>query len=145
MMSIDHLREMVSVDIKIDETDLTTESLKTPQLHNKYLVLYENSKLELQKLQFQEKTLKRDKWLYYTGKMGDDDLNRKNWEPFDHNILKTDIPMFLDADPDIQQIKAKISLQVSIATYLESVIKIIVGRQWNIKSAIEWIKFTQGI
>ena len=144
-MNIDELREMVNNDIKINENDLNTESLKTPQLHNKYLVLYENSKLELEKLQFQERTLKRDKWLYYTGKMGDDDLKRNNWEPFEHSILKTDIPMFLDADLDIQKIRAKLSIQKSVSSYLEEVIKIITGRQWNIKSAIEWIKFTQGI
>ena len=144
-MDIESLREMVKNDIKIDETDLNSESLRTPQLHNKYLVLYENSKLELEKLQFMEKTLKRDKWLFYTGKMGDEDLERKGWEPFEHNILKTDIPMFLDADPDMQQIRAKISLQSSVVSYLEDVIKIVTGRQWNIKSAIEWIKFTQGV
>tara|TARA_X000001388_G_scaffold24304_1_gene16805 strand:+ start:12537 stop:12971 length:435 start_codon:yes stop_codon:yes gene_type:complete len=144
-MNIEQLREMVDVDIKIDENDLNTESLKTPQLHNKYLIFYENAKLQLEKYEFQEKTLKRDKWLYYTGKMGDDDLKRNDWEPFEHTILKTDIPMFIDADMDIQRIRAKISLQNSMVSYLEQVIKIITGRQWNIKSAIEWIKFTQGI
>ena len=144
-MNIEQLREMVSVDIKINENDLNTESLNTPQLHNKYLVIYENSKLELEKLEFQEKILKRDKWLYYAGKMGDDDLKRKSWDAFEHNILKTDIPMFLDADVDLQKIRAKISLQTSLVSYVEQVIKIITGRQWNIKSAIEWIKFTQGI
>jgi hypothetical protein len=144
-MNIEQLREMVDVDIKIDENDLNTESLKTPQLHNKYLIFYENAKLELEKYEFQEKTLKRDKWLYYTGKMGDDDLKSKGWDPFEHTILKTDIPMFLDADADLQKIRAKISLQKSVTSYLEQVIKIIMGKQWNIKSAIEWIKFTQGI
>ena len=144
-MNIESLREMVKKDVQIDETDLNSESLKTPQLHNKYLVMYENAKLELEKLEFQEKILKRDKWLFYTGKMGEDDLSSRGWEPFEHNILKTDIPMFLDSDPDIQQIRAKISLQTSVVSYLEQVIKIITGRQWNIKSAIEWIKFTQGI
>lgn len=144
-MNIESLRDMVEKDIKIDETDLNSESLRTPQLHNKYLVLYQNSQLQLEKLEFEEKVLKRDKWLYYSGKMGEDDLNRHQWEPFEYNILKTDIPMFIDSDGDMQKIRAKISLQKSIATYLEEVIKIIVGRQWNIKSAIEWIKFTQGI
>ena len=144
-MNIESLREMVKKDIQINESDLNAESLRTPQLHNKYLVLYENSKLELEKLQFQEKIIKKDKWLFYTGKMGQEDLEEKGWEPFEHNILKTDIPMFLDSDPDLQQIRAKISLQVSVVSYLESVVKIIIGRQWNIKSAIEWIKFTQGI
>ena len=136
---------MVKADIRIDETDLNSESLKTPQLHNKYLVMHENSKLELEKLSFQEKVMKRDKWLYYSGKMGDDDLKRNNWDPFEHVILKTDIPMFLDSDIEMQQIRAKISLQTSVVSYLEQVIKIITGRQWNIKSAIEWIKFTQGV
>lgn len=144
-MNIESLREMVKKDVIINETDLNSESLKTPQLHNKYLILLENAKLEQQKLEFQEKTLRRDKWLYYTGKMGDEDLTERSWQPFEYNVLKTDIPMFLDADPDLQQIKAKISLQKSAVSYLEEVIKIINGRQWNIKSAIEWIKFTQGV
>jgi len=144
-MDIETLRNMVKADIGIDETDLNSESLKTPQLHNKYLVMHENSKLELEKLSFQEKVMKRDKWLYYSGKMGDDDLKRNNWDPFEHVILKTDIPMFLDSDIEMQQIRAKISLQTSVVSYLEQVIKIITGRQWNIKSAIEWIKFTQGV
>ena len=144
-MDIETLRNMVKADIGIDETDLNSESLKTPQLHNKYLVMHENSKLELEKLSFQEKVMKRDKWLYYSGKMGDDDLKRNKWDPFEHVILKTDIPMFLDSDIEMQQIRAKISLQTSVVSYLEQVIKIITGRQWNIKSAIEWIKFTQGV
>ena len=144
-MNIDELGEMVSTDIKINENDLNTESLNITKIHNKYMVLYENSKLEQEKIEFQEKTLRRDKWLYYTGKMGDDDLNRKGWDPFEHTILKTDIPMFLDADADLQKIRAKISLQKSVTSYLEQVIKIIMGKQWNIKSAIEWIKFTQGM
>lgn len=144
-MNIESLRDMVEKDVKIDETDLNSESLRTPQLHNKYLVLYQNSQLQLEKLEFEEKILKRDKWLYYSGKMGEDDLNRHKWEPFEYTILKTDIPMFIDSDSDMQKIRAKISLQKTMTNYLEEVIKIVVGRQWNIKSAIEWIKFTQGI
>ena len=136
---------MVKSDLVINENDLHTESLNTPQLHNKYLIFHENSKLELEKHEFQEKILKRNKWLYYTGKLGDDDMKRLNWEPFDYTILKTDIPMFLDSDEDMQKIRAKISLQKSLVDYLEEVVKIVSSRQWNIKSAIEWIKFTQGI
>jgi|TARA_R100001377_G_scaffold84592_1_gene68503 hypothetical protein len=144
-MNIESLRTMVQLDLEIDESNLHTESIKTPQLHNKYLVFYQNSKLELEKLELEEKILKKDKWLYYTGKIGQDDLESYGWEPFDYNILKTDVPMFIDADKDIQKIRAKNSLQRMLVDYLENVIKIITGRQWSIKSAIEWIKFTQGI
>ena len=78
-MNIESLREMVKTDVQNDETDLNSESLKTPQLHNKYLVLFEDAKLQLEKLEFQLRSLKRDKWLYYTGKMGEEDLLDKAW------------------------------------------------------------------
>ena len=106
-MNIESLRTMVQLDLEIDESNLHTESIKTPQLHNKYLVFYQNSKLELEKLELEEKILKKDKWLYYTGKIGQDDLESYGWEPFDYNILKTDVPMFIDADKDIQKLFTK--------------------------------------
>ena len=84
-MNIESLRTMVQLDLEIDESNLHTESIKTPQLHNKYLVFYQNSKLELEKLELEEKILKKDKWLYYTGKIGQDDLESYGWEPFDYN------------------------------------------------------------
>lgn len=54
-MNIESLRTMVQSDLEIDESNLHTESIKTPQLHNKYLVFYQNSKLELEKLELEEK------------------------------------------------------------------------------------------
>ena len=144
-MNVQDIRKMVESDLIIDESNLHEESLKTPQLHNKYLVYLENSKLDLQMLIFEEKKLKKLKWLYYTGKLGEEDLQNMNWEPFEYNILKTDIPIFLDSDEDLTKIKAKIEIQRSLVNYLEEVIKIVNSRQWNIKSAIEWIKFTQGV
>ena len=56
-MNIESLRTMVQSDLKIDESNLHTESIKTPQLHNKYLVFYQNSKLELQKLELEQKNV----------------------------------------------------------------------------------------
>jgi len=144
-MNVQDIRKMVESDLIINESNLHEESLKTPQLHNKYLVYLENSKLDLQMLIFEEKKLKKLKWLYYTGKLGEEDLENMNWEPFEYNILKTDIPIFLDSDEDLTKIKAKIEIQRSLVNYLEEVIKIVNSRQWNIKSAIEWIKFTQGV
>ena len=49
-MNLNEIREMVSNDIIIDETNLDQESLKTPQLHNKYLIFFSDEKLILKKL-----------------------------------------------------------------------------------------------
>lgn len=143
-MNINELYEMVKEDLEIDKTELDIESLRTPQLHNKYLILYSQEKLKLEQLLSQRKITRRDKWLYYTGKMSEEELESRGWEPFDLVILKTDVDRFIDADDVIIKLGAKIILQQELTNYLESIVKIISNRQWNIRAALDWIKFTQG-
>ena len=38
-MNLEEIQDLVEKDLKIDDTELDIESLKTPQLHNKYLKL----------------------------------------------------------------------------------------------------------
>tara|TARA_R100000657_G_C4666048_1_gene109977 strand:+ start:395 stop:829 length:435 start_codon:yes stop_codon:yes gene_type:complete len=142
-MNLSELYDMVKVDLKIDETELDKESLNTPVLHNKYLVFHGNEKLKLHKLNSDLKIQKRDKWLYYTGKMSQEELDERNWEPFDLVVLKTDIDKFIESDRDLITLQSKIKYQEQIVDYLESVIKIVSNRQWNIRAALDWIKFTQ--
>tara|TARA_R110002012_G_scaffold285033_1_gene476009 strand:+ start:798 stop:1232 length:435 start_codon:yes stop_codon:yes gene_type:complete len=144
-MNLSDLYEMVQQDLEIDKTELDTESLKTPQLHNKYLIMYSQEKLKLEQLLSEKKIKRKNKWLYYTGKMSEEQLRFYGWEPFDLNILKTDVDRFIDSDDDIIKLSAKITLQQEIVDYLEGVIKVISNRQWNIKAALDWIKFTQGV
>ena len=60
------------------------------------------------------------------------------------NILKTDIDKFIDSDDDIIKLSNRILLQKEKVNYLENVVKIINNRQWSIRSAIDWLKFTSG-
>ena len=143
-MNIEELRKMVSDDLVMDKTELDIESMKTPQIHNKYLVMYTDEKLILGKLESDLNILKRDKWLYYTGKMSPEQLKDRGWDTFDLNILKTDIEKFLGADEDLIKLANRILFQKEKVNYLESVIKIINNRQWNIRAAIDWLKFTNG-
>ena len=48
-MNLSELRQMVSEDMAIDDTELDIESLRTPQLHNKYLNLFHDERLILTK------------------------------------------------------------------------------------------------
>jgi hypothetical protein len=104
-----------------------------------------DEKLVLESLESKYKILKRDKWLYYSGKLSAEELKQKGWEPFDLNILKQDIDRFIDSDIDIINLGNKIFLQKEKVNYVESVIKIISNKIWNIRSSIEWIKFSQGL
>lgn len=144
-MNIDQIKIQAELDTAIDVNHLDEESTKIPQIHNKYLCILMDEKLVLESLDSKLKVLKRDKWLYYSGKMSDEELKQKGWQPFDLSILKQDLDRFIDSDSDVINLSHKVYLQREKVNYVESVVKIIAGKMWSIKSAIDWIKFTQGI
>lgn len=143
-MNLSEYRQMVDVDLNINQTDLDTESLRTPQLHSKYLNFLSDEKLILSKLDGEYRVIKKYKWLYYTGKLSQEELEQFKWQPFQLSILKTDIDKFMDADEDIQKIYSRMQYRKTVVDYLDSIIKIISNRQWNIRAAIDWLKFTNG-
>jgi hypothetical protein len=131
-------------DSKIDNTELADESLKIPQLHSKYYKMYLAERLQCKKMKSEFKQLYRTKFEYYNGTISDEELNDLGWEPFALRVLKADIPIYIDADSDLITLQSKIDIQEEKVNFLESAIKSLTARGYNIKSAIEWIKFTQG-
>jgi len=143
-MNLSEIKTMVEEDMVIDDTELDIESIRTPQIHNKYLNLFHDEKLILVKMEEEYKKLYRVKWEYFTGKIDEYTLKEYGWEPFQLNILKSDIDKYLDSDTDLSLLRMKVSFSKEKVSYLESVIKIINNRQWNIRSAIDWRKFISG-
>jgi len=143
-MNIDLIKAQAEVDTLIDANHLDDESSRVPQIHNKYLCILMDEKIILESLDSKLKILRRDKWLYYSGKLSEAELKRKGWEPFELNILKQDIDRFIDSDLDIINCGTKVFLQKEKVNYVESVVKLISNKIWNIRASIDWIKFTQG-
>jgi hypothetical protein len=144
-MNIERIREMVEIDLKMDGTELADESVRIPQLHGKYLNIHHDESLVLRKYDTDYKILRKQKWEYYNGKMSEADLKALGWEPFNHRILRQDMDVYMDADPDLLKIQNKIDLQKQKVEYLDAIIKGINNRQWTIRNAIEWRKFMSGV
>ena len=140
-MDLNELQNDVERDLKIDDTELDLESIRTPQLHNKYLKHYTKYSLQLKKAQDDYKELYRIKWEYYTGKA---EPAVYQAQPFDLKILKSDVGIYLDADKDLQEVGQKEAYLAAVVTYLEKVLREINNRNWNIRNAIEWKKFIHG-
>ena len=140
-MTLEELQAQADKELVIDDTELDTESLKTPILHNKYLQYYNKFNLLLKKSQWEERTLQREKWEYYTGKSDPEVYKQK---PFDLKVLKNDVHIYINSDEDIQKIQAKIEYQSAIVSYLEQILRILNNRSFTIKNAIEWRRFTSG-
>ena len=140
-MDLEQLQELVDKDLKINDTELDLEALKTPQLHNKYMKYLTKFKLMLSRAETEYNTLKRSKWEYYTGKAPADVYAEK---PFDLKILKTDLDKYLDSDEELQRQKQKVDYLQTTVDFLDRTIRQISNRGFLIKDAIDWRKFTSG-
>jgi hypothetical protein len=144
-MHLDKIKEMAEKDLPIDDTELGTESVRIPQLHNKYLVIFHDERLTLRKAQADYRTLRRDKWEYYTGKMSQERLKELGWEPFQSKILRNDLDIYLESDKQLSDFQSKIEYQQEKVDYLEGILKGIAQRHWIIRNALEWKKMMMGI
>lgn len=147
MMDLQEILAMWEVDCEIHEMKLDTASRDTPKLHAKYLNLLSNYRLMLKRAEFKQKELLKDKWLYYNGKMSEEEVKEKNWkpDPFDGlKVLKGEMDYYYDADPEIQKSEEKISYYKTVIDTLSEIVEHVKWRHQNIKNIIEWKKFQSG-
>ena len=140
-MTLDELQAKAEKDLKIDDTELDLESLKTPQLHSQYLKTYSTYALMLKKAEGDYSKLHIKKWLFFTGKAEPEEYKEKN---FDLKVLRQDVDKFIDSDDEIIKLRQKIEYLKQICHYCESTLKQINNRTFQIKNAIEWHKFQSG-
>jgi hypothetical protein len=143
-MTIEELYEMWAQDSTIDETNISRESANIPKLHNKYFKMYVDEGLRLRKQKADYKQLVKLKGEYYRGELDIAELQQYGWEPQPLKILKADIPTYIDADKDIVNMSLKIGLQEEKVGYLESIIKMISNRGFQLKTIVDWERFRTG-
>jgi len=143
-MTLDELRKEIARDVRLDEAAMDLESLKIPQLHSKYLNFLTDERLVLSKIKHELSVLYRSKWEYYTGKMSQEELLARGWEPFALKILRNDLDVYLESDDDLAKLRQRIEYQSEKISLLEEIIKELNNRHWKIRNAIEWRKFTNG-
>ena len=140
-MDLEKLQELADKDLKINETELDLESLRLPQLHNKYMKHLTKFKLLLSKAEADLATTKKVLWEYYTGKA---DASVYAEKPFNLKILKQDVDKYIEADEEYIKAKQKVDYLNVTVDFLDRTMRQINGRDWNIRNAIEWRKFTSG-
>jgi len=144
-MKLEQIQTEWAADSKIDKTELGDESLKIPQLHSKYFKIYSDEKSRYSQLQHDYNKLHKLKHEYYAGTMSEETLSELGWEPQHLKILRADISMYINGDNAVIAQKQKIDLQETKLEFLESIIKSLSNRGFQVKTAVDWIKFTQGL
>jgi len=140
-MTLEELQEIAEKDLKINDIELDIASLQTPQIHNKFLKFLTKFKLLLVRAEDEFRTIKRDKWEYYTGKS---DPQVYVLKPFHLKILKADVGQYIEADPEWQKANQKVKYLEAVVDFLDRSLRQISNRTFTIKNAIDWKRFTSG-
>ena len=145
-MKLSDLQELWANDSLIDELNLGKEASKVPQLHSKYLSLLGTSRLAVRKAESEYLKLRRIKWRYYRGELTQQELIELKWDQWQGiKPIKNEMDEFLSTDSDLITLLDKLEYLKTIHGMLESILKSIHSRTWDIKNGIEWTKFTNGM
>lgn len=128
-------------------SDLSEESIRTPTLHCKYLQMLSVAKLELKRAENQQKRLLKDKWIWYNGKMSEEEMKERKWEPDPFNglkIMKGDMNYYYESDPEIQRSEERIVYFKTIIDTLKDIVDSLKWRHQTIKNCIDWKRFEVG-
>ena len=146
MLQLNDILEQWKTDSLI-EMPLDESSQKTPKLHSKYLELLSLAKFQLKKAEMEQKTLLKEKWLYYNGKLSEEEITEKGWSPDPFNglkILKGEMDYYYDADPEIQKSEEKIEYYKNTVSVLTEIVDTIKWRHQTIGNMIKWKVFESG-
>lgn len=144
-MNLEDIQESWNNDCAIDDDHLDKESVRTPNLHAKYLNFLITFKLKAAKAKKEYSTLRTKKFRYYRGEMSKGELADEGWSQWQGvKPLKNEMEEFLEGDGDLADAQLKIEYLDSIVSYLESIMHQIKSRDWQIRNSIEWKKFISG-
>jgi hypothetical protein len=143
MLDLETIQSMWVKDSKMDPDNLHTESLNIPILHAKYYDLYNNITLLRKKADQQRKNIRHERYEYFSGK-ADPEVYIDN--PFPKKIRDKDtLQKYLDADEKLSGVSLKIEYYDVMLKYLEEILKQLSQRTYQIKNAIEFMRFSAGL
>jgi ethanolamine utilization cobalamin adenosyltransferase len=161
-MNIEDLMDMIAVDIgkpvRRDYTDW--ESSRIPALHAKYRKILYFEKLEYERMKAAMMPVLRYKKEYYGGKC-EPEVYKK--QPFNlklegkitktrikdgiliPEIIKDELGMYVEADPDVIKLKELLTAQLEKVEYLKDMLEDIRKRSFHISNIINTQRFKHGL
>ena len=130
-------------DSVIDSTEPGKEIIRIPILHNKYNIFLSSHNLAAKKSIIDYNKMRKLKWMYYNGKLSNEELDKFGWEQFPFT-LKQDLSTYMDGDDDMARLIAKKTYHEESASFCINVMKELSNRTWQLKEYMGWEKFIAG-
>ena len=147
MIDLESILKEWREDCEISQHQLDEVSRQTPSLHAKYLQYLALAKLQLKRSENNQKTLLKQKFLYYNGKMSQEEVLASGWDldPFNGlRMLKGEMDYYYDSDPEIQKSEEKIVYHKTLIDTLKDIVDTLKWRHQTVKNMIDFRKFEAG-
>jgi hypothetical protein len=145
-VTIDQLEAEWKKDSRIDITHMDDMASGVPSLHSKYISIISHCKRDILKVEKEYLQMRRIRTSYYNGTMTKEQLNTFGWDQYqEKRPLKTVLDELLQSDEYLMEVKMKIEELTICKEFLESVMKSIHSRTFDIKNAVEWYKYSNGM
>ena len=127
-----------------DKTDLGNAALGIDKLQSKWLRIRVIEKLKLHKLEAELKELRLEKYEFYS-QGPSKETKDKGWKvPSRGMIMKADMPTYMDADAELITKNLECAYQREKCDAVDLILKTISARNWNIRAALDDLKFKSG-
>lgn len=144
IVKLEEIQTLWDKDSVINPSALDSALLNIPILHAKYYRIYIDERNKLSIMKSKLTALALDKFEFFT--QGETKETReKGWNlPSRGVLLKQDADRYIETDSDIVNMTINVGIQSEKVEFLKSIISSLRDRGFNIKSAIEFLKFTNG-
>lgn len=143
MITFKELKDMAAKDAEIPEDSLTTQSLQTVKLYNKYQNIFYELANQLSNLKHEQNKVKLKVQRFWLG-LEKDSVYQENPDKKKDRVLKTDVDTYIKADEVYIEATKKVEECELMANYVDQFLKQLSGRNFAIKNAIDYIKFKNG-
>ena len=144
-MELKQIQDEWTKDSKINQLDLSNETSRIPSLHAKYINLLSSVKREILQTEKVYLKLRRVMTKYYQGTLTKDELLEYELDQYQgKKPLKTELDALLEHDENMIAAKMAIEEQIIVKEYLESVMKSIHSRTYDMKNILAWLTYSSG-
>ena len=146
MAKLEEILDEWDKDSVVDETKLGHESSRNPMIHAKYIRMLATTKLQLRKAESSYLTTRKLYYRYYKGELTKQELLELQWNQYQGKILlKSEMDEFLSTNESLIKLTDKIAYFTTMKESLESILKSIASRTWDIKTSVEYMKIQNGL
>jgi len=143
-MKLEDYQALWAIDAKYELDRLDEAARDIPRLHSKWWKFYTTERLRFKMVQEKYKTLELLRWNYWLGKLDDTVRLEHGWPVQPLKILNANVQRHLDGDDVLHAAQRSLTVVEETLKFMEGVIKQIDNRNYQVNTALGFLKFKNG-